>query len=319
MCDGAGSGRAPAVGIINDMNGPTPSSRPPAEAIWYALLPGVFVVFWATGFIAGKLGLPHAGPFTFLSIRFAIVIVLLTIIAALMRAPWPQRDALTSIAIGGLFVHAGYLGMTFAAIAAGVEAGVSAMMAGLQPILTAAIAGPLLGEAISRRQWAGLALGLIGVALVLHDKLSLGLGTPLGMFFAFLSAVSMTAGTLWQKKFGAQMDLRTGSVVQFTASLLVTAPIAWFFEGFRHEWAPDFVIAMAWLVIVLSIGTIFVLFTVIRRGAISKVSSLFFLVPPTTALMAWLLFNETLGPIAFAGMVLIAIAVAMVTWTTARP
>jgi len=177
------------------------------------------------------------------------------------------------------------------------------------------VAGPLLGEAINRRQWAGFFLGLIGVALVLQNKLSLGLGTPIGMFFAFLSAVSMTAGTLWQKKFGAQMDLRTGSIVQFAASLVVTAPIAYFLEGFRHEWAPDLVIAMAWLVIVLSIGTIFVLFTVIRRGAISKVSSLFFLVPPTTALMAWFLFNETLSPIAFVGMLLIAIAVFMVTWS----
>jgi len=292
-----------------------PDQSKPIEPAWYALLPGVFVIFWATGFIAGKLGLPHAGPFTFLSIRFALVIVLLTVIAVVMRAPWPSREALPRIAIGGLFVHAGYLGMTFAAISVGVEAGVSAMMAGLQPILTAAVAGPLLGEAINRRQWAGFFLGLIGVALVLQNKLSLGLGTPIGMFFAFLSAVSMTAGTLWQKKFGAQMDLRTGSIVQFAASLVVTAPIAYFLEGFRHEWAPDFVIAMAWLVIVLSIGTIFVLFTVIRRGAISKVSSLFFLVPPTTALMAWLLFNETLSPIAFVGMLLIAIAVFMVTWS----
>lgn len=189
------------------------------------------------------------------------------------------------------------------------------MMAGLQPILTAAVAASFLGERISSRQWSGLLLGVVGVAMVLQNKLSLGLGTPLGMFFAFMSAVSMTAGTLWQKKYGAQMDLRTGSIVQFAASLVVTAPVAIFLEDFRHEWAPDFIIALAWLVIVLSIGTIFVLFTVIRRGAISKVSSLFYLVPPTTALMAWLLFNETLGPLAFAGMLLIAIAVFMVTWT----
>lgn len=296
-----------------------PQNAPPAgEPAWYAILPGVFVVFWATGFIAGKLGLPHAGPFTFLSIRFILVIALLTIIAIAMGAPWPKRDTLMRIAIGGLFVHAGYLGMTFAAISVGVEAGVSAMMAGLQPILTAALAAPLFGEVVTKRQWAGLFLGLIGVALVLQNKLSLGLGTPLGMLFAFLSAVSMTAGTLWQKKFGAQMDLRTGSVVQFTASLIVTAPIAYFLEDFRHEWAPNFIIAMAWLVVVLSIGTIFVLFTVIKRGAISKVSSLFFLVPPTTALMAWILFNETLGALSFAGMLLIAIAVAMVTWTTKK-
>ncbi len=285
------------------------------EPVWYAILPGVFVVFWATGFIAGKLGLPHAGPFTFLSIRFMLVIALLTLIAVVMRAPWPKREALIPIAIGGLFVHAGYLGMTFAAISVGVEAGVSAMMAGLQPVLTAAVAAYFLGETVTKRQWAGLLLGLVGVGMVLQNKLSLGLGTPLGMFFAFMSAVSMTAGTLWQKRFGGAMDLRTGSIVQFAASLVVTLPVAIYLEDFRHIWAPDFIVAMAWLVIVLSVGTIFVLFTVIKRGAISKVSSLFFLVPPTTALMAWLLFHETLGPIAFAGMLLIAIAVAMVTWT----
>ncbi len=286
-----------------------------AEPGWYFLLPGIFVLFWATGFIAAKLGLPYAGPFTFLSIRFAIAIVLLLVLAFAMRAPWPKGDQIWKIAVGGLFVHAGYLGMTFAAISVGVEAGVSAMMAGLQPVLTAAVAAPFLGETITKRQWAGFLLGVAGVALVLQNKLSLGLGTPLGMFFAFLSAVSMTTGTLWQKRYGGQMDLRTGSIVQFAASLAVTAPFAWYLEGFRHEWSRDFIIAMAWLVIVLSIGTIFVLFIVIRRGAISKISSLFFLVPPTTALMAWALFHETLGPVAFAGMVLIAIAVAMVTWT----
>ena len=294
------------------------SSNTPAKSAdpaWYVMLPGVFVLFWATGFIAGKLGLPHAGPFTFLSIRFMLVIVLLALIAYFMRAPWPKRETLIPIAIGGLFVHAGYLGMTFAAISVGVEAGVSAMMAGLQPLLTAAFAAPFLGETVTKRQWAGLFLGLIGVAFVLQNKLSLGLGTPLGMFFAFMSAVMMTAGTLWQKRFGGQMDLRTGSVVQFSASLAVMLPLAILLEDFRHEWAPDFIIAMAWLVVVLSVGTIFVLFTVIKRGAISKVSSLFFLVPPTTALMAWFLFNETLGPLAFAGMLLIVIAVAMVTWS----
>ncbi len=290
------------------------AAKQPADSNWFAILPAVFVIFWATGFIAGKLGMRYAGPFTFLSIRFILVIALLTLIALVMRAPWPRRDMIISIAIGGLFVHAGYLGMTFLAISYGVEAGVSAMMAGLQPLLTAAVAAPLLGEIVTRRQWSGLLLGVTGVALVLQNKLSLGLGTPAGMLFAFMSAVMMTAGTLWQKRFGGQMDLRTGSIVQFTASLIVTLPFALWLEGFQHVWAPDFIIAMAWLVIVLSVGTIFVLFTVIKRGAISKVSSLFFLVPPTTALMAWFLFNETLGPPAFAGMLLIVVAVAMVTW-----
>ncbi|MBM3608399.1 MAG: DMT family transporter [Alphaproteobacteria bacterium] len=293
---------------------PIPQSPAP-EAAWYALLPGIFVFFWATGFIAAKLGIPYAGPMTFLALRFIFVLAILVVLALVMRAPWPPREDWFNIAVAGICVHAGYLGFVFASVYNGVEAGVSAMMAGLQPVLTAALAGPLLGEIITRRQWAGFALGFLGVALVVHAKLAQGLGTPIGMSFAFLACVSMTAGTLWQKRHGSRMDIRTGSIIQFSASLILVLPLAIWLEGFRHTWAPDFIIAMVWLVVVLSIGTIFVLLIVIRRGAISKISTLFFLVPPTTALMAWALFNETLGPLSFIGMVMIAIAVLMVTWS----
>ena len=293
-------------------------SEPDAQpfAAWNALLPGIFVIFWATGFIAAKLGIPYAGPMTFLALRFILVLAILLVLALAMRAPWPPREDWFNIAVAGVFVHAGYLGFVFASVYNGVEAGVSAMMAGLQPVLTAALAGPLLGEMITRRQWSGFALGFIGVGMVVQAKLAQGLGTPLGMVFAFLACVSMTAGTLWQKRHGSRMDIRTGSIIQFTASLILVLPLAIWLEDFRHEWSRDFIIAMAWLVIVLSIGTIFILLVVIRRGAISKISTLFFLVPPTTALMAWALFNETLGPLSFAGMMLIAVAVLMVTWNT---
>ncbi len=281
----------------------------------YAALPAVFVLFWSTGFIAGKQGLTDAAPFTFLLYRFLIVAALLTIAAWIARAPWPPLRALGPLAVGGIFVHAGYLGATFAAMSAGVEAGVSSLMAGLQPVLTAVFAAPFLGERVSPRQWAGLALGLVGVTLVVWTKLGLGLGTPAGMALSFLSAVFMTAGTLWQKRFGGAMDLRTGSVVQFAASALVVLPLAaW--EDFRADWTPSFIGAMAWLCLVLSVGTISALFVLIRRGAAAEVASLFFLVPPTTAVLAWLMFGETLGPVAAAGMALVVIAVAMVTWRT---
>jgi len=298
------------------------TSRPVDEAatsraldLWFASMPAVFVFFWSTGFIAGKLGLGSAAPFTLLLYRFAIVTAILVVVSAIQRAPWPKREDLLTIAIGGILVHAGYLGATFAAMTAGVEAGVSALMAGLQPILTAVLAAPFLGERTTGRQWAGLVIGLTGTTLVVWNKLGLGMGTPLGMFYAFLSAVCITAGTLWQKRFGGRMDLRTGSVVQFVASGLVILPLAWW-EGFRHTWTPELVISLAWLCIVLSVGTISLLFVLIRRGAASEVASLFFLVPPTTALMAYFLFHETLGPMAFAGMVLVVIAVAMVSWKT---
>jgi len=271
-------------------------------------------VFWSTGFIAGKYGLPYAGPMTFLVIRFVIVAVLLAGVAVVMRAPWPRRDQLMSIAIGGIFVHAGYLGATFAALSVGVEAGVASLMAGLQPLYTAALAGYFLNEQVRLRQWLGLLLGLCGVALVVNSKLALGLGTPQGMALSFLSAWFMTAGTLWQKRFGGSMDLRTGSVVQFAASAVVLLPFAIWLEGWRVEWTGHFIGALVWLCLVLSIGTISLLLILIRRGASVEVASLFFLVPPCTALFGALMFDEQLTPIVLSGMALVAIGVVMVTW-----
>jgi drug/metabolite transporter (DMT)-like permease len=282
-------------------------------ALLYASMPATFVLFWSTGFIGGKLGLQSAAPFTFLLYRFLIVVAVLLPIAIIWRAPWPSSRALLPIAVGGVLVHAGYLGATFAALSLGVEAGVGALVAGLQPVLTAVFAAPFLGERVNARQWAGLALGFLGVTLVVWEKLGLGLGTPLGMFFALMSAVFITAGTLWQKKFGGAMDLRTGSIIQFLASAIVIAPLAWL-EGFRVEWTPSFIFALGWLCLVLSVGTITVLFVLIRRGAAAEVASLFFLVPPTTAVLAWLIFGERLAALSFAGMALVVIAVAMVTW-----
>jgi drug/metabolite transporter (DMT)-like permease len=298
------------------------SSQPPAPitsgASLQLALQASFVLFWSTGFIAGKYGLPYAGPFTFLLLRFLIVAVLLTAVAIILRAPWPARHELRNIAIGGVLVHAGYLGATFAALSLGVEAGVASLMAGLQPLLTGLLAGPFLAERVSARQWAGLFLGFTGVALVVNSKLALGLGTPAGMVFAFFSAVFMTAGTLWQKRFGGRMDLRTGSVVQFAASAVVMAPLAIFIEGVRVEWTPTFTLAMAWLCLVLSVGTISLLFLIIRRGASVEVASLFFLVPPTTAIMGWILFGESLNATVLAGIALVAFAVALVTRRASR-
>ena len=297
------------------MSEPTPDPR--KNALAFAALPAIFVFFWSTGFIAGKQGLQDAAPFTFLFYRFLIVAAVLTLLAFAARAPWPPLRALVPLAIGGVLVHAGYLSATFGAMYVGVEAGVSSLMAGMQPVLTAVFAAPFLGERVSGRQWAGLALGFFGVVLVVWNKLGLGLGTPLGMFYAFLSVVCMTAGTLWQKRFGGAMDLRTGSVVQFMASALVVLPLA-YWEGFRADWTPSFIASMAWLCLVLSVGTISVLFVLIRRGAAAEVASLFFLVPPTTAVLAWFMFGETLAPVSIFGMALVVIAVAMVTWKT-RP
>jgi drug/metabolite transporter (DMT)-like permease len=276
--------------------------------------PALFVVLWSTGFIGARLGLPHAGPLTFLTLRYAFAAALLGLVALATRAPWPRRAAdLGHYAVGGLLVHGVYLGGVFIGISMGVEAGVSALIVGLQPLLTAALAGVFLGERVTARQWLGLGVALLGVGLVLAGKLGRGPGDTLGSFACVAALLGITAGTLYQKRFCGGMDLRTGSVVQFVASGLVTAPLALSFEDVHVQWSGEFVFALAWLVGVLSLGAVSLLYVLIRRGSAAQVASLFFLVPPCTALIAWALFDETLGLAALVGMALTAAGVGLTT------
>lgn len=282
-------------------------------------IPALFVVLWSTGFIGARLGLPHAGPLTFLALRYGLAAALLALVAVGTRAPWPRRWAeLGHYATAGLLVHAVYLGGVFVGISLGVEAGVSALIVGLQPLLTAALAGVLIGERVAPRRWAGLSLGLLGVALVLARKLGQGPGDALGSLACVAALLGITAGTLYQKRFCAGMDLRTGGAVQFAAAALATAPLALLFEDTRIDWSGEFVFALLWLVLVLSLGAVSLLYVLIRRGAAAQVASLFFLVPPCTALIAWPLFGETLGPVALAGMALTAAGVALASREQAR-
>ncbi len=268
-------------------------------------IPALFVLLWSTGFIGARLGLPYAGPLTFLTLRFGLAAGLLTLAALAMRAPWPHRLAdIGHYAVVGLLVHAVYLGGVFLGISLGVEAGLSALIVSLQPLLVAALAGLLLGERVSPRQWVGLVLGLTGVALVLAQKLGRGLGEALGSLACVAALLGITAGTLYQKRHGAGMDLRTGTAIQFIAASSVTAPFALLYEGGRVVWSGEFLFALLWLVLVLSLGAVSLLYVLIRRGAAASVSSLFFLTPPCTALIAWPLFGETLGPAALLGMAL---------------
>ena len=284
----------------------------PSALLQDAGVPALFVVLWSTGFLGARLGLPHAGPLTFLALRYGLAAGLLVLVALAMRAPWPRRPAeVGHCAVAGLLVHGVYLGGVFVGISLGVEAGVSALIVGLQPLLTAALAGALLGERVAPRQWAGLGLGLLGVALVLARKLGQGAGDALGGLACVAALLGITAGTLYQKRFCAGMDLRSGSVVQFAAAGLATAPLALLFEDTRIAWGGEFVFALLWLVLVLSLGAVSLLYVLIRRGAAAQVASLFFLVPPCTALIAWPLFGETLGPVALVGMALTAAGVAL--------
>jgi drug/metabolite transporter (DMT)-like permease len=286
----------------------------PTRTAWIAAMPAVFVVLWSTGFIGAKLGLPYAEPFTFLLVRFVAVIALLTVIAIVFRAPWPAtRAEIGHGAVVGVLVHAVYLGGVFAAISRGVPPAVAALIVGLQPLLTAAAAGPFLGERVTARQWLGLLIGLAGVALVVWEKLSFRTEHLAGIAFAVAALIGITVGTLYQKRHVGGMDLRTGAIVQFAAAALVMLPAALLFETMDIVWTGEFVFALGWLVIVLSLGAITLLYIMIRRGAAAKVASLFYLVPPVTAVFAFALFGETLGVLALFGMALAALAVALVT------
>lgn len=284
------------------------------ESPLLGVTPAVFVFLWSTGFLGAKLGLPYAEPATFLSLRFAFVIALMLPLAVVVRASWPAtwRQA-AHLGVAGLLVQAGYLMGVFSAIAAGMSAGLVALIVGLQPLATAFAAAPLLGERVSARQWAGLALGIAGVALVVAQKTTLAGLTPLAIAMALLALASITAGTLYQKRYCGMFDLRTGSVIQFAAALAVLGPFALAFEHRPVQWSGELVFALAWLVVVLSIGAISLLAVLIRRGAATKVASLFYLTPAVTAVLAYAAFGEALTPLAILGMGLSVAGVAMVT------
>jgi len=266
------------------------------------LAPFLFVLLWSTGFLGAKLGLPHADPLAFLFVRYLLVIGLMATLALALRAAWPQdgRQWL-HIGISGLLVHALYLGGVFVAISKGLPAGITALVVGMQPLLTATLAGRLLGETVLPRQWLGLVLGFIGIALVVAHKLDTGFGLA-ALWPALAALIGITAGTLYQKRFAPHFDWRTGSVAQFLPTAIVTGTIVLATDSFRIDWAGEFVFALGWLVLVLSIGAISLLNWLIRHGSAVNVASLFYLTPPTTALLAWLLFGETLGGLALGGM-----------------
>lgn len=277
------------------------------------VVPVVFVLLWSTGFIGARLGLPHAEPLTFLSLRYLAVLALMLPLTLIVRANWPatRRDT-KHIAIAGALIQGGYLGSVFSALHAGMSAGVVALIVGMQPLLTAAAAGHLLGERVALRQWAGLALGLAGVALVVQQKITVhGVGAA-SLALALLALASITLGTLYQKRFCPVFDVRSGSVIQFAAALIVTLPLAWAFESMHVRWTGEFIFALGWLVLVLSVGATTLLFRLIARGAATRVTSLFYLTPAVTAIMAWLMFDETLSAMALAGMAIAVAGVALV-------
>ncbi|PKG54720.1 DMT family transporter [Halomonas sp. MES3-P3E] len=283
-----------------------------------AAMPAIFVLLWSTGFIGAKFGLPYAEPFTFLFIRFVLTLLLLIPLALLMRIPWPTSPRLwTHIAISGFLVHGAYLGGVFYGIYLGMPAGLAALLVGLQPLLTAAFAGPLLGEKLTRLQWVGLSLGLIGICLVLGSKLEIGESLFDGFGISALLCVTaalmgISLGTLYQKRYCTSMPLLSGAVIQYLAAGVLLGSGALLFETRQVEWSNTFVLTLAWLVLILSIAAILLLMALIKKGEASRVASLFYLVPPVTALQAWWLFDERLPLLGLAGMVIAITGVVMV-------
>jgi drug/metabolite transporter (DMT)-like permease len=291
----------------------TASATDPLQRLAW-VFPGLFVMLWSTGFIGAKLGLPYAEPATFLVIRFLGVLTLLLPLCWVMRAPWPATLAeFVHMAVAGALIQGGYLGGVFLSLSKGMPAGVSSLITALQPILAAVLSAWLLGERTNARQWLGLVLGIAGVALVVREKWVLDGVGPLATALSVLALVSISFGAIWQKRYCARVDLRTGAAIQFVAALLVLAPYSLFFETRVVTWSPELLLAMVWLVFALSLGAVFLLFWLIRHGAATKVASLMYLVPPCTALVAWPLFGETYTAFSAAGMALAMLGVWLVS------
>lgn len=290
-------------------------------------MPWIFVLIWSTGFVVARFGMPHAPPLSFLAIRYALSVLCFGAWIAWARVPWPSdRRQWLHLAVTGVLMHGGYLGGVWAAVKAGIGAGTVALIVGLQPLLTAvwltvnADDDPQThhtGHTISAMQWLGLLLGLLGLGLVVWRKLGVGEIGPLNLSLAVFALLCITAGTLYQKRFVRSAEPRTASTIQLLAALAVTAPLA-LFESEAIRWHPQMVGALAWSVLVLTLGGSSLLYLLIQRGAVTQVASLLYLVPPCTALMAWALFGESFTLTMLAGMALTVLGVALVVRTGPR-
>lgn len=282
------------------------------NAGWLRAMPVVFVLIWSTGFIVARYGMPYAPPLKFLAVRYALSLLCFGLWGVLARVAWPTaRSQWGHLAFTGVLMQAGYLGGVWAAVHAGMGAGLVALLVGVQPVLTAVWLS-LNGGRISKRQWTGLVLGFAGLVLVVSRKFGQGAEvSALTMALALLALLSITAGTLYQKRFVAPCDVRSASAVQMAAALLVTLPFA-AMESQGIEWNAYSTGAMAWSVLALSLGGSSLLYMLIQRGTATAVTSLLYLVPPCTAVMAWLLFAEPITWVTVAGIALTAVGVSLV-------
>lgn len=288
-------------------------STPTQSATFVAAMPAIFVLIWSTGFVVARYGMPHAPPMTFLSWRYALSVLAFLVWIAVARPAWPRdRTQWLHLAVTGALMHGGYLGGVWAAVRGGMSAGTVALLVGLQPVLTAIWVSITGAEhRVSPRQWAGLLLGLAGLTLVVWRKLGVGEVNALTLGLSVVALLSITTGTLYQKRFVAPCDVRTANTVQLLAAFAVTLPLA-LLESDPVDLHPELIGAMAWSVLVLTLIGSSLMYLLIQRGAATRVTSLLYLVPPCTAVMAWILFGEVLSGLVIAGLLLTAIGVWLV-------
>jgi drug/metabolite transporter (DMT)-like permease len=281
-------------------------------SLFARLAPPLFVLIWATGFIVARFVAPYAEPLTFLLVRYVLATLVLAAIVTAARVSWPRQwsDWRNSM-IAGVLLHGLYLGGVFWAVKHGLPAGISALVAGLQPLATGFLAGPLLGERVSPRRWAGIGIGFLGAALVVAPKLGDGGVPPLPLAVCVLGMLSITFGTIWQKRTGSTLDLRVNATIQYIGAALATLPLMLLTEEGHMDLTLPLLGGLAWAVFGLSIGAIGLLLFLIRQGAVVGVATLLYLVPPVAALMAFGLFGETLSLVQLAGMALAALGVAV--------
>ena len=281
-----------------------------------AAAPALFVLLWSTGFIGARYGLPYIEPLTLLAVRMVFAVVIMAGIALAGGARWPDANEVGHSLVAGSLVHGLCLGGVFTAISQGVPAGISALVLGLQPIMTSTLANRFTGENVTRLQWVGLALGLVGVLLVLHDRNIMLAGSVLGWVASFSSLIGITLGTLYQKRYCGDIDWRTGNLIQYAGAGVLFTLGAFAFETREIHWTGELIFAMAWLVLVLSVAAVGLMYWLIRRSPATGFASLFYLVPVVTAFFAFILFDERLDPISLLGMVICAGGVALVNRST---
>ena len=291
---------------------------------WAArLAPVAFVLVWSTGFVGARFGLPYAPTFSLLAVRLAIASAALALLSLVMRTAWPRRAADYRRSAGiGVILHAGYLGGVFISIDLGLPVAVSALIVCLQPVCVAALARPLVGERLIARQWVGVALGLGGAVIVLAPGLLAHQGVPYppaSAIPAIFALACSTIATLLQKRWGGGISMIPGTAVQYAAATAVLIPAAFLVDRRPMEWGAPLIGALAWMVLALSIGAVLLMFWLLRQGTASGFSSLYFLVPPVTLLMGYVLFGQTLPLVAMLGFVVSAVGVLMVREPQAKP